>query len=230
MTHHVHAMCARTMCENATDIRLTTCGGAAGWTGSSVSELIALAVFSFVSAVTPGPNNVLLSASGVQFGLRPTLRHVLGTSMGIGTMAMVTAAGLGALIAGVPQIELSLKVVGSIYLVYLAFRVAGSRVVGTATTTSPLRFWQAVAFQYVNPKAWVFVVAALTAFRPTGFAPFVGDGLMATTMMVVVLPAAFIWAAAGSALRRLFVQPHTARVISVILAGLVMATVWFIWA
>ena len=87
-----------------------------------MGELAGLAAFSFVRTVTPGPNNVMLWASGVQFGLRPTLPHVAGISIGIGTMAVGVAAGLGVLVTAVPEVELTLRVIGSLYLLYLAYQ------------------------------------------------------------------------------------------------------------
>ena len=89
-----------------------------------MSDLVALVGFSIVSSVTPGPNNVMLWASGIQFGFRATLPHVIGTSIGIGTMAIAVAAGIGVLVTTVPQGELTLKLIGSLYLLYLAYQPA----------------------------------------------------------------------------------------------------------
>jgi len=171
----------------------------------------------------------MLWASGMQFGLRPTLPHVLGIALGIGTMTIGIAAGLGALITTVPQVELGLKVVGSVYLLYLAYKIAGSSVVHQTEIGEPLGWGQAVAFQYVNPKAWVFVVAAVTAFRPTGFSVTAGSGLMAVTMMVVVVPSALIWAAGGTFLKQFITSQRAQRVVSLVLALLLGATVIYIW-
>lgn len=194
-----------------------------------MSELAALAAFSLVSAATPGPNNVMLWASGVQFGLNPTLPHAVGTSVGIGSMAVAVAAGLGVLVTTIPKVELGLKVIGSAYLLYLAYQVAGSRVVQRADVAHPLGLGQAAAFQYLNPKAWVFVLAAFTAFRPSGLPILVGSGLMVLTMMIVVLPSALLWAAGGAVLSRLINSPRAGRILSVILAILLACTVAYIW-
>jgi threonine/homoserine/homoserine lactone efflux protein len=195
----------------------------------AMSELAALAAFSFISAATPGPNNVTLWASGIEFGLRRSLPHVLGTSLGIGTMAVATAGGLGALIAAAPQLELAMKLIGSFYLLYLAYRIAGSRVAERSDLARPLRLGQAAAFQYVNPKAWVFVLAALTTFRPSGMPVMAGSGAMALTMMVVVLPSALLWVTGGTVLGRFISGGRNRRVVSVSLAVLLVATVAYIW-
>ncbi len=193
-----------------------------------MSDLWALAVFSFVAAATPGPNNIMLWASGVQFGLRPTLPHLTGVVLGVGSMAVAVAAGIGVLLEAVPQLELGLKVIGSIYLLYLAFQVAGIGPVQQNNVARPLWLWQAVAFQYVNPKAWVFVVAAFTTFRPDDLPLFLGAALMVLTIMAVVFPSALIWAAGGTFLSQLLAG-RGSRLLSVTLGLLLAATVVYIW-
>ncbi len=195
-----------------------------------MSELWALAAFSFVSAVTPGPNNVMLWASGVQFGFRRTTPHIVGITLGVGSMVLLVATGLGVLITTVPALEIGLKVVGSVYLLYLAYQIAG----GGASrrrreVAEPLTSWQAMVFQYVNPKAWVFVLAAATTFRPTDVQVGVGVVLMAAVMMLVVVPCASVWAAAGTFLNRFLADGHRSRLFRVTLGVLLAATVLYIW-
>lgn len=171
----------------------------------------------------------MLSASGIQFGLLPTLPHVIGTSTGIGAMAVAMATGLGVLVTTVPEIEIALKVTGSAYLLFLAFQVAGSQMTQERSSSRPLSLTQATVFQFANPKAWVFVLAALTTFRPTGYSIAVGSALMVVTMMVVVLPSAMLWAAGGSALKRLVRTQRASRIVSLTLAVLLAGTVAYIW-
>ena len=197
---------------------------------SAVAEITALAAFTFVSAATPGPNNVMLWASGVQFGLRATMPHVLGTSIGVALMSTAVAAGLGVVITGVPEIELALKITGSIYLLFLAYRVAGSTTVRRADVSGPLSLAQAAAFQFVNPKAWFFVLAALTTFRPEGLHVVVGSSLMVMTMAIVVFPSVLIWAAGGTALNRFVTGPRVGRAVGIGLAVILAATVIWIWS
>lgn len=194
-----------------------------------MDTLAALVGFSFVSSVTPGPNNVLLWASGVQFGFRSTIPHVLGTSLGIGAMAVAASAGVGLLIAMLPQVELVLTGIGSLYLLYLAFRIAGSPAVRRTDVGRPLSLIQAAALQWVNPKAWIFVLAAVTAYRPAGFEAVVGSGLVVLTMMIVVVPSSAIWAAGGSALNRYIASERAHRLVSIVLAAVLALTVVHIW-
>lgn len=196
---------------------------------TGIGELAALAAFAFVSAATPGPNNVMLWASGIQFGLRPTLPHVLGTSVGIGMMAIGVEAGLGIIITTVPPVELAFKVIGSAYLLYLAYRVTGIHAVQQTEVAHPLRLGQAALFQVVNPKAWVFVVAAFTTFRPSGLPSPVASAWMILTMVAIVLPSALLWAAGGGLLAQFINTSRAQRVVAVALGLLLAGTVVLIW-
>lgn len=194
-----------------------------------MGQLAALIGFSFISSVTPGPNNILLWASGAEFGFRRTIRHVIGTALGIGSLALAVAAGLGALITTVPEIGFVMKVAGSIYLLYLAYRIAGARALERADIARPLGLLQAAAFQVINPKAWIFALGAITTFRPTDQPIVVGSILVAITMMLVVVPSAALWAAAGGALSRFISGERSSRVVSLGLAVLLAATVAYVW-
>jgi threonine/homoserine/homoserine lactone efflux protein len=191
--------------------------------------LAALVGFAFVSSVTPGPNNVLLWVSGASFGLRRTGPHILGTAVGLGLMALAAAAGLAALIAAIPALALVLKVGGSLYLLVLAYRIARSTAIERTELARPLGLVQAVVFQALNPKAWIFALGAVTTFRPAGASAVVGSLLVAGTMMVVIVPTATLWAAAGGALNRLLTDDRRRRIVSVVLAALVVATVISVW-
>jgi threonine/homoserine/homoserine lactone efflux protein len=194
-----------------------------------LSQLPALVGFAFVSSVTPGPNNTVLWASGAQFGFRPTLPHVLGTSLGIGAMAVAVAGGLGALVTAFPPAELLLKAAGSLYLLYLAYQIAVSEAIRRPEVARPLSLGQAMVFQCLNPKAWIFVLAAVSAFRPTDFPVAVGSALVITTMMLVVLPTAAAWAAGGTFISRLITSSRARRALSVALAVLLAASVADLW-
>jgi threonine/homoserine/homoserine lactone efflux protein len=194
-----------------------------------VDQLLALAGFSFVSSVTPGPNNVLLWASGTTFGFRRTVPHVLGTAVGLGAMALAVAAGLGVLITTVPQVGFAMKVAGSVYLLYLAIRIARAHALERTDIARPLGILQAAAFQAINPKAWIFALGAVTTFRPAELSGLTGGAVVAVTMMVVIVPSAALWAWAGGALGRLLSGGRGHRVVSLVLAGTLAATVATVW-
>jgi len=197
--------------------------------GRRVEQLIALVGFSVVSSVTPGPNNVLLWGSGAAFGFRRTLRHVVGTSLGIGAMALAVAAGLGALLTTVPEITFVMKVGGSLYLLYLAYQIAGASAVRHGSIAKPLGLLQAATFQVINPKAWIFAVGAITTFRPAELSNLAGGLLVALTMMIVVIPTAALWAGGGRVLGPLMADERAHRLVNLVLAALLAATVVFVW-
>ena len=194
-----------------------------------MEQLGALVAFSFVSSVTPGPNNILLWASGAEFGFRRTARHVVGTAIGIGSMALLVAAGLGALVTTVPEIAFVMKVGGSVYLLYLAYQIAGARALERGAVARPLGLFQAAAFQAINPKAWVFALGAITTFRPAGLPTVAGGALVAVTMMIVVIPTAALWAGGGGILSRVIAGERANRLVSLALAVLLAATVVTVW-
>ena len=193
------------------------------------ATLLGLVGFSVVSSGTPGPNNVLLWASGATFGLRATLPHVLGTAAGIGLMTLAAAAGLAAVVTGLPALALVMKLAGSAYLLVLAWRIAGSASIDRVVVARPLGFVGAAAFQAVNPKGWIFALGAVTTFRPDELDPVVGSLLVAAVMMAVIVPTAVLWAGAGGTLGRALAGERSRRIIGPALGLLLAATVVLAW-
>jgi threonine/homoserine/homoserine lactone efflux protein len=169
--------------------------------------LAALVVFAFVTSVTPGPNNLMLLASGVNFGFRRTVPHMFGIGTGFLSLLLAVGFGLGALIQAFPPVHLTLKIVGAAYLIYLAWKIAMSRSVGEGRSTGrPLTFWQAAAFQWVNPKAWVMALAAMAAY--TDAEDYVFSVLMIGFVFALVnVPSVSVWAGFGTALRSFLADP-----------------------
>ncbi|HUP17671.1 MAG TPA: LysE family transporter [Acidimicrobiia bacterium] len=164
-----------------------------------------------------------------QFGFRPTVPHVLGTSVGIGSMVVAVAGGLGLLVANFPQVVLALKLIGSVYLLYLAFQVAGSKAALHEAIARPLNVFQAAAFQYLNPKGWIFVLAATTAFTPDDLPVAFGYALVAVTMMVVVAPTSALWVVGGTVINRFVTSGRAHRIMSVVLGLLLALSVAYVW-
>jgi threonine/homoserine/homoserine lactone efflux protein len=194
-----------------------------------VKALAALLTFAFVGTVSPGPNNTVLWASGMRFGFRQTLPHVLGTAVGMGALVLGVAGGIDAILDAAPAAEIALKVAGSAYLLYVAYLVLGSGGVGESGISHPLSFWQAIAFQWVNPKAWIFAITAVGTFLPPLLPGFTGAALFAGILMVVVVASSSAWAAGGAGLGRFVQDDRTRRTISVVLAALLVASVALIW-
>ncbi len=197
--------------------------------GRTVSEFVGFLGFAFVGTVSPGPNNTVLWASGLRFGFRRTLPHVLGTALGMGLLVVGIAAGIGAVLEAVPSAVFALKLAGSAYLLYIAYRVLGGGVVGRAEVSNPLSLWQALTFQWVNPKAWVFSLAAVGTFLSPDLHRLAAVGLLTATLMAVVVASAAIWAAGGAALGRVIEHERTRRAIATVLAVLLVASVALIW-
>jgi threonine/homoserine/homoserine lactone efflux protein len=188
----------------------------------------ALAVFAFVSSITPGPNNVMLWASGLNFGFRRTVRHLAGVNLGFVSLLMATALGLGVLFREVPWLSPTLRILGSVYLVYLAYRIATAGKTEGRTTSRPMSFFEAVAFQYVNPKAWVMGITAAGSFLPTDAGVGRSTAVFGLVFGLVNLPCIMAWAAAGSTMGRFLESKRARQVINVILAGLLLFTVYLI--
>ena len=198
-------------------------------------ELLAgLVLFSFVSSITPGPNNLMLMASGANFGFRRTLPHMLG--VGLGFTAMVTLVGLGllGLFEAYPLSYDVLKVFSVIYLVYLAWKIATSAApAGTEQADShsvqssegkPLSFIQAVLFQWVNPKAWTMALTALTVYAPSKSLGAVL--LVAVVFGAVNLPCVSSWTLLGQQLRHLLTSQRRLVIFNVTMALLLVASLY----
>src|SRR6185436_15396949 len=141
--------------------------------------------------------------SGMRYGFRRSLPHVVGTSIGMGALALGVAAGIGALLDAAPFVENAMKVAGSAYLLYVAYLVVGGGGIGTSDITHPLTLWQGMAFQWVNPKAWVFTLAAVGTFLPPTLPRPAGAALLCAVLMVIVIGSASAWAAGGAGLGRI---------------------------
>ena len=154
---------------------------------------------------------------------------MLGTAVGLGAMALAAAAGIAALLTAVPVLGIAMKIAGSAYLLFLAWQIARSGTLTAGDASRPLSVLEAAAFQLVNPKAWIFALGAVTAFRPPELGEVVGSLAIAAVMMAVIVPAAGLWAAFGDALGSLLHRERTRQVVNLVLAALVVATIVLVW-
>ena len=185
------------------------------------SLLVSVAVFSFVTSVTPGPNNTFLLSSGANFGLKKSVPYLNGIMAGLAGMMIALGAGLGIVFTTLPLIYQVLKWVGFAYIVWLAFLIVKSTSKSDTAEAQYVGFFKATAFQFVNPKAWVVVASFMATFVP------VGSGLAATTFICVVFlvftyPGALIWAVAGQVLKDWLSRPSRRRVFNIIAAILLV--------
>lgn len=197
----------------------------------STELLLAFLTFAVATLFTPGPNNVMLMASALNFGFRRTLPHLLGVVIGFSLLVALVGFGLGRVFLEYPVAYTALKYAGVAYLLYLAFAIARSGPVdaGTATRGRPMSFFGAAMFQWVNVKGWVIAVGAITTFA--GLAPFPSNvAIQAGLLFAVGLCSSATWAAFGSGLRRVLSTPRAVRVFNIAMAlALVVSLVPVLW-
>jgi len=190
----------------------------------SADLFLALVVFAFVTSITPGPNNFMLLASGVNFGFWRTVPHMCGIGVGFFTLLVGVGLGLGAMLTAYPQLHLALKVAGGAYLLYLAWKIAMSRSLGEKEGgTRPMTFLEAAAFQWVNPKAWVMAVTAMAVYTDPA-RPFLTMLLVATAFALVNFPSVSCWAGFGVALRGFLADPVRLKWFNIAMGVLLAAT------
>ncbi|MCC5795131.1 MAG: LysE family translocator [Chromatiales bacterium] len=192
--------------------------------------LLPLASFAFVSSITPGPNNLMLSASGIAFGVRRTVPHMLGVTAGFAVLIVLCSLGVGSLIAAQPAAGTALRIFGSLYLLYLAWTMRGGLVPGSANAPAkPLNFVQAAVFQFVNPKAWVMAVTAVSLFLPMMQPQWFAVLAVCLIFVVVGLPCIWAWALLGATLRRRLENEAWQQGTAIGLGVLLLYTIGTLW-
>jgi len=185
-----------------------------------------LAVFVLVTSITPGPNNTMLTASGLNHGFRQTIPHMLGVAIGFVVMVALMGIGLGGIFDKLPLLYVILKYVSALYLLWLAWKIAtsgtGASRIGSAR---PFGFLQAAGFQWVNPKAWVMAVSIVSAYTPRQ--DFLFNLLVACLVCLIVnLPTVSFWAGFGAVMRRWLTRPVILRGFNVGMALLLVASLY----
>ena len=195
--------------------------------------LPALILYSIASSGTPGPNNMMLLASGANFGYLRTIPHMLGVSVGFSIMVMLVGMGLMGVFEAYPLSYLVLKIVSIVYLIYLAWKIASAsppQNLSTETpqnkakiTSVPFSFIQAALFQWVNPKAWAMALTAISVYATDRSLSAIG--LVAIVFGVVNLPVISLWVTMGKALRLFLQDPSHLRLFNYTMASLLIASV-----
>ncbi|MDA8486427.1 LysE family translocator [Pseudomonas resinovorans] len=194
----------------------------------SLELIFAFILFAFVTSVTPGPNNMMLLASGVNFGVRRSVPHMLGISLGFMVLVMAVGLGLSQVFRQFPELYIALRYIGAAYLLYLAWKIAGSGAPDANNSEKrpkPFTFLQAAAFQWVNPKAWVMAIGAITTYTPQeNFV--VNVVLIAALFALVNCPSVGLWTVAGSLMRRWLSEPRILRLFNIGMALLLVASLY----
>ncbi|UCA44689.1 MULTISPECIES: LysE family translocator [unclassified Pseudochrobactrum] len=193
----------------------------------SYDVFMALVVFAFVTSITPGPNNLMLLASGVNFGFRRTIPHMLGIGIGFLSLLLGVGYGLGAVLETAPALYVGLKFAGGAYMLYLAYKIATSTSVGRVDDESaqPMSFMQACLFQWVNPKAWVMAVTAMASYTVHD-AYSLSVLLIGVVFAVINVPSVSSWAAFGSLLRQWLEDPVRLKWFNLTMAALLVVSLW----
>lgn len=191
--------------------------------------LIALVGFAFVSSITPGPNNLMLMASGANYGFRRTIPHMLGISIGHSIMVMLVGLGLAKVFEAYPITQLILQIGSTAYLLYLAWRIANAAPPQEGVQQGkPFTFLQAAGFQWVNPKAWYMAIYAITNYTPSG-----GDiwpvAIVSIVFACTNFPSITVWATLGTQVKRLLNKPRMLRTFNWTMAGLLVLTLYPVW-
>ncbi len=191
--------------------------------------LLALVAFAFATSITPGPNNLMLMASGANFGVRRTVPHLLGVSLGFVLLALGVGLGAASLFEIFPLARTALTIAGAAYLLHLAWRIANAVPAAPGMAAGrPMSFLEAAAFQWVNPKAWGMALTAVTVYAPD-------NGPAATALVALIfgavnLPAVATWAWIGGRLSGFLAEPARRRLFNGLMAGLLVLSLYPILA
>ena len=178
----------------------------------------ALSTFYFTMFFTPGPNNAMLTTSGMKFGFIRTLPHLIGIPLGHILQIGLTCFGLANLFIIYPQIQFYMKILCFLYLLYLGWQMIGSFSIVKKDTGRPLKFYEASLFQFINPKAWSIAITVASGFFPTEENIFIGICFVTLTAAFICFPTISLWALFGSGLRALVNKEKTKKIIEYILA------------
>jgi threonine/homoserine/homoserine lactone efflux protein len=193
----------------------------------SHSLLLAFVLFATVMFFTPGPNNIMLLSSGLTYGFRPTIPHIMGITVGFAFMVGAVGLGLGTIFIAYPVLQTILKYAGVAYLIYLAVHIAMSEPVEPDQDNSrgPMSFWGAAMFQWVNAKGWVMVIGTITAYAAIAAYPW-NILIQVALSLVLGILSCTAWALFGSALRPILTSRRAVRTFNIVMAILLLASLY----
>ncbi len=174
---------------------------------------------------TPGPNNILVASSGVNFGFRRTLPHIMGITLGYPLMLLLVGVGLAKVFIAMPWVHAALKYLCVVYLLYLAWRIATAGAVRIAREAKPLTFWHAAAFQWINGKGWVIAVSSITTYTVLGDTLWLQVISLAGISMIVTVASVSTWTLFGALLREYLRTDHHRRVFNYSMATLLVVSI-----
>jgi len=186
-----------------------------------------LASYAFVMSITPGPNNIMVTASGAAFGYRATLPHLLGISIGYAFQAILMCLGLDIVFKLYPLLHAGLKWIGFAYLLYLGWKLLWAGQAGEARTNKPLSFLEAAMFQFMNPKAWIMAITTATLFLPKTADLTTTYTAIFMILVVVNFPCITAWTLFGSGIRQFLTSDRRRQLFNLMMSGMLLATAIF---
>ncbi len=194
-------------------------------------HILAILLFSMIASATPGPNNLMLLSSGINYGFYQTIPHMLGIGAGFAFLLIVVGFGIMQVFETYPVIHHILKVLSVCYLLFLSWKIAAAAPMDIEANRhgksrqKPLSFYQAASFQWVNPKAWTMGLTAMTAYMPP-IEPILGLMLVVMIFVLVCIPSLIIWTLLGVQLRRFLADPIRLRRFNVITGCLLASSLY----
>jgi threonine/homoserine/homoserine lactone efflux protein len=190
----------------------------------STETLTALTIFAVVTSVTPGPNNTMVLASGVHFGFRRTVPHMLGIALGYGFMLAIIGVGVGTAMSISPLVEVAMRLASGAWMVWVAWSLARSNDAGRdAVRLRPMTFIEGALFQWVNPKGWVLALSSMALFTKTGDL-FADIAIIVAVYVATCIPSSAVWTTFGVSLRRFLAVPWWLRAFNISIALLLLAS------
>ena len=191
------------------------------------SLFYAFLVFMVVMYFTPGPNNIMLLSSGLTYGFRRTIPHIVGIVLGFAFMVAAVGLGLGTVFLAYPILQTILKYAGAAYLIYLAavIAMAGPTKPGEENGRGPMTFWGAAMFQWINAKGWVIVIGTITAYAAIAQFPF-NIAIQTVISLAVGTVSTVVWALFGTALRPVLTSERLVRAFNILMAILLLASLY----
>lgn len=191
-------------------------------------SILSLTLYYWTMSITPGPNNVMLTVSGANFGFRKTIPHILGIGFGCSVQTFLLCLGLGILFISFPFIQEILRWVGVAYLLYLSMKLIGAKAAKNNADKTALSFWNAAIFQFVNPKAWVKATTTATIFLPVEISPIVAGVAIFSVCMTVNFISSSTWTVFGVGISKILSTESGLKKFNYSMAGLLVVTAFYI--
>ena len=193
------------------------------------AEIFAFVVFAVVTSITPGPNNIMLTATGANVGIRRGLPHMFGVTFGFALMLFLVAAGMGTPLLASPIAMRALRIAGIVVLLWLAFKIATAGRAAGGARERPIGFIEAAAFQWVNPKAWLICAGAVGSFlHEDASSPLPQAAFFALVFMLAGTPCMLVWLGFGAAMQRLLATDRAFRNFNIAMGLLLAATAFYL--